>query len=155
MYLVRFIFMMTVLPQDVSIQRLKCNDKEIITSCFSKVFQKKALLSARVYAEMFDQVPATRDFMEDEVSQQKEGFVSILIETMKTPQSGDAAEERMTELRAMHVKMGITSHQVESVMRIILQVLTEELASDLTAVELNAWKRTIEQFALQLSAGLE
>jgi len=154
MYLFGRILPKPVLPQDVSDRILERDDREIIASCFSKVFQKKALLSARVYAEMFDQVPATRDFMQDEVPQQKEGFVSILIETMKTPQTGDAAQKRMDELRAMHVEMGITSLQVKSVMNIILQVLKEELVSDLSPAELSAWQRSIQRFALDLSAGL-
>ena len=153
-YLFRRILPKTVLPKEESNQILERDDRDIIASCFSKVFQKKALLSARVYAEIFEQVPATRDVMQDEVSQQKEGFISILIETMKTPQTGDAAQKRMNELRAMHVEMSITSQQVKSVMNIIRQVLKEELVSDLTPVELSAWQRSIQRFALDLSAGL-
>jgi len=108
----------------------------------------------KIYAEIFDQLPEARQFMQGEVSQQKEGFVSVLIEAMKMPQTGEAAERRMEELRQLHVQLGVTAQQVEGALNIILKVLREELASDLTADELKTWDRVIRTFGLDLAAGL-
>ncbi|KAE9632391.1 globin [Parasedimentitalea maritima] len=130
------------------------DDRKIVTSCFSKVFQKKALLSTKIYAEIFDQIPEAREFMQGDVSQQKEGFVSVLIEAMKMPQTGEAAERRMAELRQLHVTLGVTAQQVERALNIILEVLREGLATDLTAEEQKAWDRVIRTFGLDLAAGL-
>ncbi|MVO15382.1 globin [Parasedimentitalea huanghaiensis] len=130
------------------------DDRKTVTSCFSKVFQKKALLSTKIYAEIFDQIPEARKFMQGDVLQQKEGFVSVLIEAMKMPQTGEAAERRMEELRQLHVQLGVTAQQVERALNIILEILREELAADLTAEEQKAWDRVIRTFGLDLAAGL-
>lgn len=85
---------------------------------------------------------------------QKEGFISVLIQIMNTPQSGRLAEQRMAKLWALHRKLGLGAVQVLVVKNIIIEVLKDELSDQLTPQELQAWSISIDRFGRQLAEGL-
>ncbi len=92
--------------------------------------------------------------MEEQPSLQKEGFISVLIQIMNTPQFGPLAEQRMSKLWALHRKMGLSSTQILKVKDIIVEVLHDELSDQLTPQELEAWNISIDRFGRQLAEGL-